>query len=371
MSHAKSVQNAYTPPAPAHQRAIVEISQLKSKFEKMVGEANTSVVFSKELLYASTAIMNNDYLAGICIQNPLSLKSAFQQVAACGLTLNPSRSLAYLVPRDGAVVLDISYRGMIRMAVEDGAILDCIVELVYSDDTFRYRGKRKSPDHEFDPFAKKEDRGEFRGVYVEVTLPGGRLLVEAISAEDIYQAREASELWKRKKKGPWKDHFGPMAKKAAIKIARKYWPQGSRKLDEAIAYLNDHGEGFSNSDLPTHVVARHVGQADVNEPEQTLDTTCDPMVTAEVGTKEQEAAEDAEFVEVQDQAEAAKQPEAVEETGDALPEKVIKKTAVLVERATDQGCWQAALDYVSNWPAEAARYATRQLRAAQYAEAAG
>lgn len=156
-------------------------------------------------------MMNNDYLCTVAINNPLSLRNAFGQVAACGLTLNPARGLCYLVPRDGQVVLDVSYKGMIKTAVNDGAIRDCIVELVYSNDQFKYKGKRHSPVHEFDPF-DTEERGEFRGVYVEVTLPDGRVHVEAVTAKEIYKARDASDLWKRKKKGPWVDFETSMFK---------------------------------------------------------------------------------------------------------------------------------------------------------------
>jgi recombination protein RecT len=38
-------------------------------------------------------------------------------VAAIGITLNPASKLAYLVPRDGMVCLDISYMGLLHRAV--------------------------------------------------------------------------------------------------------------------------------------------------------------------------------------------------------------------------------------------------------------
>nr|WP_264371161.1 recombinase RecT [Azotobacter chroococcum] len=104
--------------------------------------------------------------------------------------MNPARGFAYLVPREGQVILDVSYRGMIKAAVNDGAIKDCIVELVYANDEFVYRGKRQSPTHTFNPFDKKADRGEFVGAFVEALLPDGRVHVEAVTAEEIYAARE-------------------------------------------------------------------------------------------------------------------------------------------------------------------------------------
>jgi len=185
------------------QTAVAIIAKQESKFVELVKSSNTDVAFKNELLYASQAMLNNDYLCKVALSNSLSLRNAFSQVAACGLTLNPARGFAYLVPRDGQVILDVSYRGMIKAAVNDAAIKDCIVELVYANDEFVYRGKRQSPTHTFNPFDKKADRGEFVGAFVEALLPDGRVHVEAVTAEEIYAAREASELWKRKKKGPW------------------------------------------------------------------------------------------------------------------------------------------------------------------------
>lgn len=347
---------------------VVQIlSNQESKFLSLVEDVKANVTFKAEMLYACTVMMNNEYLAGVAIRNPMSLRSAFQQVAACGLTLNPSRGLAYLVPRDGQVILDISYRGMIRMAVEDGAIKDCIVELVYSTDEFCYKGKRKSPDHIFNPFFDKEKRGEFVGVYVEAMLPDGRLHIEAISAEEIYSARGASDLWKKKKKGPWLDFFGPMAKKAAIKIARKYWPQGSGRLDQAITYLNENGEGFAANDVPAEVVERFMGRAEVMEGETVAEQTESLPSQAE-----EAAAAEVSVEEVPESAEQA-QPEPIPSTNQQaqLPPKVLKKTEQLVVRAKEQGCWQAALEYIESWPVEAMVYAKGQLQAAQYAEARG
>ncbi|HBN8269201.1 TPA: recombinase RecT, partial [Pseudomonas aeruginosa] len=246
------------------QNAVAIIAKLEDKFSKLVESSKTEVMFKNELLYASQAMMNNDYLCRCATTNPLSLRNAFSQVAAYGLTLNPSRQLAYLVPRDGQVVLDVSWRGMVKVAVNDGAIRDCIVELVYSKDKFEYRGKRQSSTHTFYPYDKKADRGEFVGCYVEALLPDGRVHVEAVTADDINAARDASELWKRKKKGPWVDFEDSMRKKSAIKIASKYWPQTGTKLDGVIQYLNtDAGEGFSSNDVPVEVVERYMGAADV------------------------------------------------------------------------------------------------------------
>ena len=360
------------------QQAVTVIAKQEQKFGELVKAASTDVVFKQEMLYASQAMMNNDYLCNTAVKNPLSLRNAFSQVAACGLTLNPARGLCYLVPRDGQVILDVSYKGMIKTAVNDGAIRDCIVELVYSKDNFKYKGKRHSPIHEFDPFARKEDRGDFLGVYVEVTLPDGRVHVEAVTADEIHKARDASDLWKRKKKGPWLDFEDSMRKKSGIKIAKKYWPMVGEKLDAVIHYLNtDAGEGFDTKGVPGEVVERFMGAAEVVDTVSELPISND----LEVKTQADEANEEDSKPAVEPEAKA-EDPAPVEGTvlpaeqpvGCSseltppvdVPQKAINKAHEVVKRARLSGGWKAARDYVSVWPIELRDYTLRLLKAEEY-----
>ena len=235
-----------------------------------------------------------------------------------------------------------------------------------------YKGKRHSPEHIFDPF-DTDDRGDFRGVYVEVTLPDGRVHVEAVTAKEIFKARDASELWKRKKKGPWVDFETSMYKKSGIKIAKKYWPQVGEKLDTVIHYLNTTaGEGFASNDVPLSVVERHMGAAEVVEETKPL------PVSNEIQESASES-EVAEAVVVQEQVQEAAplveqaSPAPNVEANDTpdLPQKVIKKAHEVVKRAKASGGWQAAIEYVGDWPVEARDYALRLLRAEQYRAAQG
>src|SRR3546814_4153463 len=89
-------------------------------------------------------------------------------VASTGLTLNPAHGHAYLVPRDGAIVLDISYKGLIKIATDTGSVLWARAECVYGKDTFRYHGPAAMPEHEADPFS---ERGEIVGAYCIAKTP--------------------------------------------------------------------------------------------------------------------------------------------------------------------------------------------------------
>jgi len=374
-------QNAVVDPV---KESIRLLGSVEEKFSAMVQIAKTDVNFKTEMLYASQTMMKNDYLCSTAVRNPLSLRNAFQQLAASGLTLNPSRQLAYLVPRDGFVILDVSWRGMVRTAVLDGSIRDCIVELVYTNDKFEYRGKRQSPIHTFNPFDKKADRGEFLGCYVEAALPDGRVHVEVVTAEQIHAARDASDLWKRKKKGPWVDHEDAMRKKAAIKAAQKYWPHSGEKLDEVIHYLNTTaGEGYQSDEVPVEVLDRYINgkEEGASQPLPTSNEPIEGEVVDVAPTAQQEAQPSSQPTSApqaegqaastdeasKPQATEAQQEEVVDPETD-VPEKVVKKVAEIIRRASLQGAWKAAHEHISSWPQVDARdYGLNKLKAAEYA----
>lgn len=205
-------------------------------------QANTGLDFRAEAMFAFQALERNEFLRDTALRNPVSLRLAMENVAAVGLTLNPATQFAFLVPRDGAVVLDISYRGLIKIATDSGAILWARSELVYSKDRFEWHGPAQAPIHEADVFA--DDRGEFRGVYCLAKTPQGDILVEAMPASEVYKIRDTS----RAKKGPWVFWFKEMARKSVIKRASKTWPKGDLRLFKAIQVLNEH-EGLDEPSI--------------------------------------------------------------------------------------------------------------------------
>ena len=75
-----------------------------------------SVTWAKESQFAMQIFQKNDFLTKTAIGNPVSAQNAIINVAAIGITLNPASKLAYLVPRDGMVCLDISYMGLLHLA---------------------------------------------------------------------------------------------------------------------------------------------------------------------------------------------------------------------------------------------------------------
>jgi recombination protein RecT len=182
------------------------------------------------------------YALEVANKNPGSVKLAMLNVAATGLTLNPAYGYAYLVPRDGAIVLDVSYKGILKIATDTGAILWGRADVVRERDRLTYRGPAQEPLFETENVFG--DRGAVVGAYCVAKTREGDVMCGVMSSAELDAVRKCSDLWARFQKGPWKDFPEEMAKKAVIKRDAKTWPRTGKsgKLFEAIE-LSNHAEG--------------------------------------------------------------------------------------------------------------------------------
>lgn len=211
--------------------------------------SSNNIKFEKECEFAMQAMTNNSSLLKAAINNRQSMRDAIVNVSALGISLNPALKDAYLVPRDGKVCLDISYMGLLNIAIDTGAIRWRQAKLVHANDTYEVVGVDKEPIHKREPFG---NRGEVVGAYCVVKTPDGDYLSEEMSVNEINLIRDSSATWKKSDKrehSPWAKHWGEMAKKTVIKRAYKFWPKTDKgaRLESAIHLLNtENGEGFSN-----------------------------------------------------------------------------------------------------------------------------
>lgn len=209
--------------------------------------ADASISFEREAEFAVQLISASEYAIKIARGNPQSVINAVTNIAAIGISLNPARKLAYLVPRDGAIKLDISYMGLMDIAIATGSVKWAQAATVHEADSFELQGYGKPPDHKCSPFSGK--RGGMVGVYCVAKLPDGDYLTEHMDTAAVLVIRDRSESWKafasnKIKSSPWSTDPGEMAKKTCVKRAYKYWPKTPR-LDQAVHYLNtDGGEGL-------------------------------------------------------------------------------------------------------------------------------
>lgn len=203
-----------------------------------------SMNFEREAGFAIQILTATDYVTKLAVGDRQSVVNAVTNIAAIGISLNPAKKQAYLVPRKGKICLDISYMGLIDLAIQSGSIMWAQAELVCAGDAFTLNGFDRPPTHSYNPFSK--ERADMVGAYVVVKTHSGDYLTSCMSREEIDAIKNRSESVKAGKSSPWDTDYGEMSKKTVVKRAYKYWPKSDR-LDQAIHHLNtDGGEGLAS-----------------------------------------------------------------------------------------------------------------------------
>lgn len=209
-------------------KQIVQKTQVD--FDKMA-KIHGAVNYEREASFALQALSNNDFLANTAFNNQDSLKMAVINVAAIGLTLSPVFKMAYLVPRDKKVILDISYLGYIQLGIDCGAIKWAHADVVYENDTFELNGLGREPTHKFKPFGK--ERGAIVGAYCTVKTHDEEYLNTIMTIEDIYAIRNRSQSYKSGGMSPWKSDETEMIKKTVVRRSYKSWPKSSTRASDS------------------------------------------------------------------------------------------------------------------------------------------
>lgn len=224
-----------------------------TRWEEAIGKAQetfalSTLKYDNEKVFALQHLQKSDYTMKVAKNNPLSVNLAMRNVAATGLTLNPAYAYAYLIPRTindvPQIVLDISARGLVKIATDTGSVLWAKPEVVYANDQFDYRGPVEAPVHRANPFS---DRGEIVGAYCVAKTLDGAMLVTVLDRAELEKIRGKSEAYKKNKSGPWVEWFSEMCCKAVLKRAQKTWPHSDRtdKLLDAIEIANEAEGGYA------------------------------------------------------------------------------------------------------------------------------
>lgn len=222
-----------------NQLAVIQehIHATQQAFEE-ISVNHKAVVWREESEFALQAFNKNPYLTKC---DPLTVQTAIKNVASVGLTLNPAHQLAYLVPEYNTQTkkqdcqLRISFQGLIRLATNSGSIKIVKAEIVYANDTFKYKGALEMPLHEMDNPFKTADRGDVIGVYCIAITHENRVICDLMSWDEVLKIKSAAKTQMVWDKWPLE-----MAKKAVIKRAYKQWPktEKSTQLVEAVNLLN-------------------------------------------------------------------------------------------------------------------------------------
>lgn len=201
-------------------------------------QSDKTLNFESEANFACQALLANEYALKIALNNKDALIRSIKNISAIGISLNPAKKQAYLVPRNNVICLDISYMGLMDLATATGSILWVQADVVRDKDQFELNTIGKEPTHKHNPFAK--DRGEIVGAYVIAKTKDGDYLTDCMSIDEINAIKARSQAVKSGKTTPWNTDPVEMYKKTVVKRAYKYWPRNDR-LEKAIHYLNNEG----------------------------------------------------------------------------------------------------------------------------------
>ena len=236
------------------------IAAVFDKAEERFSEiAPPAIQYAAERGFAMQLLTNNGYLMKVAQENKASLAQAITNVAAIGLSLNPAEKQAYLIPRSvkegnrwvSKVFLEPGYMGLCKLATDSGAIEWVQAYVVHGNDTFIDHGAGMRPTHEYNAFAKAEQRGDIVGCYCVAKTSGGDYLTTIMTIDKINEIMERSESVKAyrqgkvKTGGPWMTDWEEQAKKTVVRRAFKMWPRskGDNRLAQAV-HLSNENEGF-------------------------------------------------------------------------------------------------------------------------------
>lgn len=251
----------------AAEKQVTVPEAIEAAKERFLQIAPKGLDFTAEHGFAVQLLNNNDYLKQAALGNPLSLQAAIINVAAIGLSLNPAKKQAYLIPRNmkqkvngkdqwvTKIFLEPSYMGLVDLATMSGSVVWVQANVVHANDQFADNGPGEKPTHTYSPFDPPEKRGAMVGAYCVAKTAGGDHLTCIMPMHEIFAIRDRSETWKRKMEkeakgekgfgGPWETDFGEQVKKTVIRRAFKTWPKTDTLERMAAAVdLSNNNEGF-------------------------------------------------------------------------------------------------------------------------------
>jgi len=160
-------------------------------------------------------------------QSHTALIAAYNAIAI-GLSPGKHLGLAYFIPCNGKLRLEIGYKGYLQLGFRNKFLSVCKMELVFKGEDFLYRMTDRGPviDHVIQDRDIRKARQEVTHSYCYYeTVTGGRSVDVCFRSElDAVDSNEHV----------WVSHYGPMASKSAIRKSSKCWMLDSQTR-EALA----------------------------------------------------------------------------------------------------------------------------------------
>lgn len=219
-----------------------EIQRANEAFVQMY-DKDAEKIFSREKSYAMMAVQKNPKIMDC---KPESIYTAVSNVAMSGLTLDPIKQLAHLVPRGDVCTLVVDYKGLIELIFQDsgvlvscGAVYDCDKDIDnYQEGVGGYvRSKRAMP---------RPSDASIVYCYSVAQFTDGRTHCHILDLEEIMKRAGKATTDK-----VWKEWFAEMCIKTVVRSHYKFLPK-SKRLDHAMSLI-DTENGNRDFNKPTNI----------------------------------------------------------------------------------------------------------------------
>jgi phage RecT family recombinase len=228
-----------------------QIQKTNKAFIEIYGEKGQKV-FTREQQYAVMSVQKNPEILNC---TPNSIYSSVAAVAMTGLTLDPIKQLAHLIPRKGVCTLVVDYKGILELLHMDtgvicssGAVYDCDIDVMdFKEGVGGYVNAKR-------PMPRPEQR-KLLYCYNIANFPDGRTHCHIMDKEQIDKRRGKAQT-----DAVWNEWEEKMNIKTVIRDHYKYLPKSDR-LDKAMSLVDEElpkfekktndDDDFLNDDVQT------------------------------------------------------------------------------------------------------------------------
>lgn len=207
-------------------KALVNSEAMKKQFAQALPKVLPADRFAR---ISTTALARNPALAKC---TPSSFMGCLLELAALGL--EPDGRRAHLIPRGQECTVIIDYKGLVELVMRSGDVSNIHCDVVCEEDEFEENLGQVTV-HRID---RRSSRGKPFAAYSRVTMKDGTISCMVMGLEEIEAVRRSS---KSGAAGPWKDHWGEMAKKTVFRRHAKWLPLSAEARD-AVEKADDFEE---------------------------------------------------------------------------------------------------------------------------------
>ncbi len=251
---------------------VIDHPKVKEAFVKNYGDDLGDINHTKESNFAKIIIKSKDYTKGIANSNKLSLYVSMIKLAFSKLSLDPSYSQAYLLPRDKAIMFEPSYKGKLELLISTGSIAGEIAsEVVYKGEDFTVIDSVIHHNMKFPRPGKSID--DVIAAYTKVRMPDSEEKHVPIDINEILIRRGESKSWAKNKENKsevWNKYYVEMCIKCALNKLWKTLP----KTNESSIYAKLYKETIEQDNIQIQQINQGIEQPPQVE-QQPLPTVTD------------------------------------------------------------------------------------------------